>query len=206
MSKAHSPGTISVSGTGLVKVAPDEAIVRLSVFTEAKTAVEASQSNATATEAVIEATSAQPNHGVTTSGLNVRPITQYDDGVATIVGFRATNNVEIRTKVGYAGQVFDAGIAAGANQSSGIEFRLQDDRPQRDTALQIAVKEAVADASIVASTAGVELDGPESIDVDQGGGRTIQPALLRAETTTPVMPNDLTVSATVRIVFRTTCK
>ena len=123
---------------------------------EAETAAEASTENADVTLGVVNAVSAQPNHGVNTSGLGVNPISSYDPDTrtTTITGFRATNRVIVKTKVGYAGQVFDAGIEAGANQSSGIGFRVQDDRPQREQALRLAVEQAAARAKTAASAAG----------------------------------------------------
>lgn len=200
-------GTLEVSGTGRVEVSPDEAVVGLSVVTEAKTAAEAVADNAKATQAVVQAVSALPNHGVTTFGLSVSPLTRYDQatGTTTIVGFRATNGVSVRTKIDYAGRVFDEGIRAGANQSSGIDFRLQNEAPHRERALELAVDEAHAQARAVAKAAGVELVGPRSISVDPSGGPR---PLLRATALdasappTPVQPGDVTVAASVRIVFR----
>jgi uncharacterized protein YggE len=212
MQQAHDKGgsvggTLEVSGSGRVEVAPDEAVVQLSVVTEAKTASEAVASNATATQQVVDAVSAQPNHGVTTSGLGVNPIVQHDPQTGTVitVGFRATNGVSVRTKIGYAGQVYDAGIGAGANQSSGIDFRLQNDAPQREEALRLAVEDALAQARIVAKAAGVEVLGPETITIDSGGGRFyLRTMTLDAGSPrTPVLPGDLTISAGVRMVLRT---
>ena len=99
-------GTLNVTGTGNVSASPDEAIIQLGVVTDARTATEATTSNASATKRVIDAVSAQPNHGVTTTGLSVSPICSYDEAthVSTIVGFRATNGVNVTTKVGYAGR------------------------------------------------------------------------------------------------------
>jgi uncharacterized protein YggE len=206
--KAESMGgTIEVSGSGRVEVAPDEAAVQLSIITEAKTAGEAVAGNAAATQAVVDAVSAEPNHGVNTSGLGLGPITHYDPQTqaTTIVGYRATNGVSVRTKIGYAGQVFDAGIRAGANMSSGIDFRLQSDAPYREEALRLAVEDALMQARIVAKAAGVEVLGPETIAIDAGGGRfylrTV--ALEAGSPRTPVLPGDLTISAGVRMVLRT---
>lgn len=200
-------GTIEAAGSGRVEVAPDEAVVQLSIVTEAKTAGEAVAANATATQAVVDAVAAEPNHGVTTSGLGLGPLTQYDPQtqVTSIVGYRATNGVSVKTKVGYAGQVFDAGVAAGANQSSGIDFRLQQDGPFREQALRLAVEDALAQARIVAAAAGVEVLGVETIAIDSGGGRFfLRTAALDAGTPrTPVLPGDLTISAGVRMVLRT---
>ena len=101
-------GNLQVTGTGKVQVAPDEAIVHLGVVTDGKTATDAATSNAARTQAMISAITKQPNHGVTTVGLGVNPIMSYDPqtNVGTIVGFRATNGVEVKTKVGSDGEIF----------------------------------------------------------------------------------------------------
>lgn len=198
-------GTLHVTGTGTVQVAPDEAVVHFVVLTEGKTAGEAVSSNARRTQATVDAVSAQPNHGVTTTGLSVSPILKYEANVSTIVGFRATNGVEVKTKVGYAGQIFDAGISAGANESSGITFRIQNETPHREEALRIAVQQAFSEAGIVAKAAGVELDGPETIHINPPSS----PILHRAEAfqamtvPTPAIPGELTITASVQIVFHT---
>lgn len=200
-------GKLEVSGTGRVTVAPDEATIQLSVITQAKLAKDAVAQNAKLTQLVIDAVSAQPNHGVTTSGLGVSPITEYDPKTRTtkIIGNRATNGVAVKTKIGYAGQVFDAGIQAGANESSGINFGLRDETPFRDEALRLAVQTACSEARVVAEAASVELGGPEMIWVDSSPG----PMFLRAvaferdAAATPVIPEDLTIFASVRISFRT---
>lgn len=200
-------GTLLVTGTGKVQVAPDEALVTLGVLTDGKTAAEAVANNAQSTQALVDAVSSQPNHGVTTAGLSLSPIVSYDQttGLGTVVGFRASNGVEVKTKVGYAGQVYDAGVAAGANQSSGISFRVQDETAHREEALRLAVEHAYSEAKIVAKTARVALDGAESIQIDQGGGHVVY----RAQTfdskaaATPVLPEERTIAASVQIRFRT---
>lgn len=200
-------GTLHVSGTGKVQVAPDEAVVHLGVVSDGKTAAEAVTSNARETQAVIDAVSSQPNHGVTTLGLSVNPIVEYNatTSVGTIVGFRATNGVDVRTKIGYAGLIYDAGIAAGATQSSGITFRVQHEAPHREAALRLAVEVAYREANIVALAAKVVLEGPESIQIDAGGGRLVYRAgaLDARSVATPTAPEDLTIAASVQIQFRT---
>jgi uncharacterized protein YggE len=197
---------LSVTGTGRVQVAPDEAIVHLGIFTEGNTADEAVARNASETQAVIDAVSSQPNHGVTTSGLSVYPIISYEDSsVGKVVGFRATNGVEVTTKVGYVGRIYDVGIGAGANQSSGITFRVQNETPYREEALRLAVEEAFREAHLVARAARVELRGAESIQIESGDG----PVFYRAEARdaksepTPVIPERQTITARVQVEFRT---
>jgi uncharacterized protein len=198
---------LTVTGTGKVQVAPDEAVVHLSVVTEGRTAAEAVAANARQSQAVIAAVSAQPNHGVTTSGLSVYPIINYEPNtsVPTIVGFRATNGVEVTTKVGYVGQIYDAGMAAGANQSSGISFRVQNEVPYRDEALRLAVEEAFREAKVVADAANIGLGEVESIMVDPGEGIILfrTEALDMRAPATPVIPERQTITARVTIQLRT---
>jgi uncharacterized protein len=195
-----------VTGTGKVQVAPDEAVVHLTIVTDGRTAAEAVAQNARQTQAVINAVSALPNHGVTTSGLSVFPITSFDPntGVSTIVGFRATNSVNVTTKPEYVGQIYDAGLAAGANQSSGITFRLRDEVPVREEALRLAVDAAFREANVVAAAAGLEVGDIESLQVEPGDGIIF----FRSETfdaraaATPVIPEPLQITARVNVQFR----
>jgi uncharacterized protein YggE len=206
MKGKHGNGTLDVTGNGRVNVAPDEATVNLSVITEGKTAGEAVAANAKHSQSVIDAVTEQPNHGVTTTGLGVSPIIEYDTSKhSRIVGYRATNGVVVKTKIGYAGQVFDAGIRAGANESSGITFGVSNDAQYREDALRLAVRAAFCEARAVATAADVELDGPESIVIEPSGGRVIfrTASLERSAPVTPVIPDDMTISASVRLVFRT---
>jgi hypothetical protein len=189
---------------GQVQVAPDEAVIYLGVLTEGKTAAEATASNARYTQAVIDAVAAQPNHGITTAGLGITPVMSYDTttGVGRIVGFRASNTVEVRTKVAYAAGIYDAGIGAGANQSS-VAFRVHDEAPHREAALQLAVDEALREAKVVAKAAGVELKDPESIQVEPGGRIFYRSEAIDAKiAATPILPEETTISAAVQIVFR----
>jgi uncharacterized protein len=134
------PGMIEVTGYAEVSAPPDEALVILDVITQAETASLAISLNAELTRAVIEAVEAEPNTGITTSGLSVYPIYSYDPDthVSTISAFTARNGVRVRTEPAAAGRVFDAGVEAGANVSSGILYRIRDESPLREQALRAA--------------------------------------------------------------------
>jgi uncharacterized protein YggE len=206
MKDKFTEGTIEALGHGEVFAAPDEAIVTFEVVTQAKTAAKAVAENAEITKEVIDAVSDQPNHGVTTTGLSVWPVHQYDPetNIDKIIGFRATNGVRVRTKPGFAGQVYDAGIEAGANVSSGIMFRIEDETPLRAEALERAVDNAYKEAEIVAKAAEIDILGVRAIVIDPVMG----PVYVSSEkidadaVATPVMPEDLSVQANVRITFR----
>ncbi len=200
-------GTLSVSGTGEVRAKSDIATVRLAVLTEAKTAAQAVKENAERATRVIKSLEkiGVPTDAIATTGLNVFPITHWDKDTQTNVldGYRAENSIAATVAVEMTGQVFDTGIEAGADQSSGVTFGIKDERPQREEALRIAVKEAYADAQVAAYTADVKLLGARTIDISEGG----QPVFKRMETlsardsSTPVLPGELVISARVHMTF-----
>lgn len=90
-----------------------------------------------------------------------------------------------------AGKVFDTGVAAGANEGSGLSFGLKDERPYRHQALDLAIKAARAEAEAVCRAMGVTLKGPHTIQVIQGGGPVqLQSERLLMKSTTPVLPGE----------------
>lgn len=207
MAYQDEDGILESPGTGLVEVAPDLGVVRLAVITEAETAAEAVQQNATRMQQVLAAVQALPHREIETVGLGVRPITTWDPDTrtASITGYRAENAVEVEVDVDQVAPVFDAGITAGANESSGIELRLSDETPHRKQALRLAYEEARAGAEAVAEAAGVTLGQPERITIDPASGlepRRFEAAMLRAEASTPVLPGPLAVRASLRAAFR----
>lgn len=196
---------LDVTGYGVIEVPPDLAEVRLAVITEAPTAAEATRLNAELLRQVLDAVDALPHERVSTVGLSLHPMYTYDPaaGTSAITGYRAENSIAVETEVEDAGAIFDAGIAAGANTSSGIGFRLRDERPLREEALALAYQQAHADATTVAAVAGVRLLGPDELTIEPEG-RIYRPMLelaRSADVSTPVMPGLLSVSASVRVRF-----
>jgi uncharacterized protein YggE len=197
-------GTLEATGTGTIDVPPDLAIVRLAVVTEAPTAADASAQNAKRMREVLDAIEALPHERISTVGLSLQPIFTFDPatGASSITGYRAENSIKVEADVEEAGRLFDAGIAAGANVSSGISFRLRDDRPHREEALDRAFQQAYSDARATASSADVTLLAPQAlvIEPEAQGPRMFDMARL-ADSGTPVQPGLITVSATVRVRF-----
>ncbi len=197
--------TLEATGIGVLEVAPDLAEVRLTVITEAPTAAEAASENAKRLREVLDAVEALPHRRVSTLGLSLQPIYRYDSatGTSSITGYRAENSIKVETAVDDAGRTFDAGIAAGANTSSGIGFRLQDDQPYREEAIDLAFRQAHADASAVASAADVTLLAPVELTVEphEPGPRPLFELARAADAPTPVLPGLFTVRATVRVRF-----
>src|SRR5512143_3598251 len=159
-SEAASPSII-VSGTAEVSVTPDRAVVSLGAVVEATQALDAQKQLAQVMQRVIKDIRAQgiPDEKTRTVGLSLNPI--YSQPVPKagqepepprIVGYRASNTVRVQVDdLERVGGVIDAGIAAGANQLSGLAFDLRDDIKPRKQALQLAAQEARSRAEAIAS-------------------------------------------------------
>lgn len=160
---------VSVTGEGEVSAAPDMAIVRLGVSTQAQAAREASDANARKMTALIAAVKAAgvADADIQTSRLSLFP--QMSGGNnPRVTGFNASNEVTVKVRdlAGVSG-VLDRAIAAGANEMSGIEFVVS----QRSQLLDKARTEAVADArrkaEVYAAAAGVSLGRP--VEISEAG-------------------------------------
>ncbi len=157
------PGVLSVSGHGEARVAPDQVMISLGVTTQADTAAQAMQDNATRQQAVLDTLKqAGIEEGdIQTSGLSLNPMMNYPENApATITGYMAQNLLSVRvTEIARAGEVLDSIVGAGANEMQGIQFIRDDSQAAEDEALKLAVADATHRAQVMAEAAGVEL-GP----------------------------------------------
>ena len=93
------PRTISLSGHGEVRLAPDTAIVNLGVASQAPAAKDALAANTTAMQSVFAALKAAgiEDKDVQTSNFMVQPRYNFQDGKAPeLVGYDVSNNVTVR--------------------------------------------------------------------------------------------------------------
>lgn len=164
---SNPPPRIIVAGEGEAAVAPDLAIVTLSVLREAETAREALDENNEATAAVIAAMKEAgiESRDLQTSGLQINPRYVYpknDDGEGQprIVAYQVTNTLTVRVRdIGRVGEILDRSVSLGVNQGGGIAFSNDDPSAARTEARRRAVEDAIARARTLAEAAGVGL-GP----------------------------------------------
>ena len=212
MPKGHhgcATSTLNVTGQGEARVAPDLAVVTLGVTTQADSAAEAMQQNASQQRAVIDALKAAglAAENIQTSGLNLNPMRDYGENrQPEVIGYEASNMVSIRVSdIDRLGEVLDTIVAAGANQINGIDFRREDAAQTQDDARRAAVEDARHKAQILADAAGVQLGHVIQIgDVDTGHGPSpmrMMAADMAKEGGTPVEPGQLSMSAQVQMKF-----
>lgn len=195
---APPPG-IAVNGESTVMAAPDQAYLTVGVQTSARTAREASSSNATRVAAVVEAVTRAgiPPSAIRTVGLSLRPIYGQRTEPATgrgpaqgpagdvaaapaiapgevrapvITGYEATNQLEVTiADVTQAGEILDAAIGAGANLAGNLRFTLKDDSEVVARALREAAADARARADAIAAGLGTRVTGILSASDESGG-------------------------------------
>lgn len=205
---AQTPQIVS-SGRGETRIAPDRAMVMVTVVTRATTAVAAGAANArqtTSTMAALRAAGLAADD-LSTMGYSVNPDYQYaPNAKPKITGYTARNTVRADVKqIDQTGKIIDAALAGGANEIGGVEFRASNvDAARRDAlakAVALACGDAVAMARAVGATAG---QATELTTMFEGPPRPMMEMAMMAtqrsaaqDVPTPINPGEFTVSAQV---------
>lgn len=157
------PPRIMVSGEGEAAIAPDLALLSLSVMREAKTAREAFDANNDAMAAVIAAMKASgiAERDLQTAGIQINPRYNYTnkpDGSqeAELIAYQVTNTLSVRVRdIDKTGEILDKAVSLGVNQGGGISFTNDDPAAAVAEARKKAVADAIAKAKTLAEAAGV---------------------------------------------------
>jgi len=208
--------TISVDGTGTVKVLPDEVIIDVSVVTEKPTTEEAVNENTSIFNKVkrsIEKTNAA-NLKIETTNFNLSPLYDYSvqNKPPKIYAYQVTSTIEVRTTdLEKMGGIIASAIESGATNISSIGFDLTESLKQKavNDALTAATNDASAKAKIIADSMGLTIDRVYAIN--ESG--TSFPVPLRTDmkaaaegasgnvSAPEILPQEIEVSASVGIVY-----
>lgn len=159
------PPRIIVSGEGQSTVAPDLALLTLSVMREANTARAALDANNDAMAAVIAAMKSAgiKDRDLQTAGIQINPRYNYTnkpDGSqeAELVAYQVTNTLSVRIRdIDKTGEILDKAVSLGVNQGGGISFSNEDSKAAVTEARRKAVADAMAKAKTLAEAAGVSI-------------------------------------------------
>ncbi len=204
--------SLNLSAYGEVKAAPDMATISFGVVTEAATAADAMQQNATRMTQVMAALrrAGINERDVQTSGLNLSA--QYDyvqNEPPRLRGYQANNRVTvIINDLDRVGTTADAVVAAGVNQIDGISFGLKDPSAAENEARRLAVRNLQAKAALYSDALGTSLGSIRSLS--EGGGYAPQPPMpmyaVRAQSmgaadSTPVAAGELSIRIDITGVY-----
>ena len=207
--------TIEVSGRGVVKVMPDEVHVMVAVVSEALTAQDAAEMNSENMTKVFAALKKAGIGEVKTRQYSITPIYEWVEEVtmegkrqkSVIVGYKATNMIEVVCMPEDAGKAIDAAVLGGANQIDSISFQLSETLSETSysDALRKAVKNAQGKGDVVADEMGIVGIYPVKISVEDFYLPVYRIAAptegAAAQTPTPITPSEIEVSASVRIIY-----
>jgi uncharacterized protein len=203
-----TPRTLTVSGSGEVKAAPNAATLSTGVLTQAANAAAALAANARAMTAIFDTLhrAGIADKNIQTSNISVSPQYSGKPGqVQHIAGYQVSNTVTVMVdSLDNVGPTLDALVAAGSNQIDGPNFMIADPEPLLAKAREQAVKDAVAKAHVYAAAAGVTL-GP-ILSISEGGSYAPQPmdrvmSVASFAPKTPVAAGEESVSANVSITW-----
>jgi uncharacterized protein len=203
-----APRTITMSGHGEVKAAPDQAQINTGVTTAAPTAATALAANTARMRALFDtlAGAGIAAKNIQTVNFSVSP--QYTGGApgqpSRVTGYQVTNQLSVHLDdVARVGATLDALVTAGSNQMDGISFSIRDPAPLLEKARTDAVADAQARAQTYARAAGVTL-GPV-LTISEGGGEVrtyrMAPMMMKAAGPVPVAAGEESVTADVSLVW-----
>jgi uncharacterized protein YggE len=203
---------IIVRGEGEIRVAPDEATVRIGILRQAATAQLAQeQANTVANDILAAVTKVGiAAKDIQTSRLTLSPVyaPRAADASQRITGYQASNIVAVHLlDLAKVGPVIDAALRAGANEIQGVQFGLRDELSASQQALKQAVAEAQKKAETIAEGVHAQLGPPMEIE-ENGASITPRPAFaapmarMAEAAATPVSPGEIEVHASVTIRYR----
>ena len=202
---------LSVSGSGTVQSAPDQAFITLGVVTHAETAGEAQQENAAKATAIRNAlaTLGIEDKDVKTEDYKFSP--EYNrerNERSVIIGYTASNTIRVKVhNVALVGDVVDAALASGANTVYSLDFSIRDTNGLRRRALESAVIDARDKADAIVHALGKSIVGVHHVTENTGmfQSRQNNSMMMKSMDTTaestPIDAGTLSLTADVHIEY-----
>lgn len=201
--------TVTVRGEGIVRMAPDRALVRVGAESRARDPKEAQSTNATAMSAVLQKITAAgiPKDAIRTLVVSLQQEYDFSSGRQTPRGYLARNVVEVRVDdLARLGDVLDAGVSSGATTIQGLQFDIKERTRVEREALTRAVADATARAEAAAAGARRTVDRVIRIDETTEGPIMRPQAEFRmaaeavaAPPTTPVAEGEIEIRSIVTL-------
>jgi uncharacterized protein len=199
---------VTVSGEGSASAVPDNAVIRLGVSSQGKTARAASDANAKEMTVVLAAIkdSDVADRDIQTTSLSLQP--QYESnktGAPRLIGFQANNQVTVKIRdIANLPTVLDRAIAAGANEMSGIEFVVSEQTKLLDKARAAAIADAHRKAELYANAAGMKVGRVMSISEEGAAPQPRPYQAMRAGAAAPIAPGEQMLRAVVTVSYELT--
>ena len=202
------PRTLSLSGTATVHAQPDQVVFNIGAYTEERTASAAIDENARIMTAVLNAVKEQgvKVENISTAYYSVTPNYNYD--AKMVISYQVTNMVQVKiSDLSKVGAIIDVASAAGANKVDSISFGLSDAAANniKLSAYKAAIADAKAKAEVITQNLGITVTGVQSVSesyyypqIDYM--KSVMPTY-GASASTPILQGNISVTATLNIVY-----
>ena len=193
---------VTASGRGETRLAPNFGIVMFGVTTRAGNAADAASQNAAKVASTLAALrdAGIATEDLSNEGYSLEPA--YEDNGRRRSGFAARNAIRTRVnRIDQIGRVIDAGIGGGATEVHSVQFGATSMEEARRTAVVEAVKQARAEAALLATAAGgalgrlITISSSSAIPTAFGRLESVTVTAAGANVPTFISPRDLTVTA-----------
>ena len=205
--------TLSVSGEGVVEVAPDRATISVGVVTQDRDASRAQAANAKAAQDIINSivSLGVERKNIHTSDYNFRPTYRQEENRRNeINGYVVNNTIYIMLdNLNLVGKVIDTALSNGANNINSLDFGIKNRKKLQDEALVLAIRDARQRAELVARELGKSIVGIQDVSINTGGVGMVRMNKMYAmaesatmDYATPIEAGTLSCSASVNVTFR----
>ena len=163
---AMAEGVLNVRGSGTVYMTADLVRVTMGVSRTGDDVAEIQREvNARINAICAELTAAGLDESaISTSSIYIYPQYDYSGEIQKLVGYTINSSINVITEdIDNIGKYIDAAFAAGANTFDSISFSASDTAEAKKQALEIAVKNAMEKAEVMAGASGSALGELKSV-------------------------------------------
>lgn len=206
--------SVTVSGKGELRAAPNEAEITVGVVTQDTSAAQAMEKNNNAVQQLLVALEEMgiARRDIRTTSFNVSPQYNYDrEGrlPPEIIGYQASNQVQVKVReLEQLGTLLDQLIQQGANQVHGVQLSVRDEQQRLDEVRQQALNDARRKAELYARAAGARLGRVLLVEETPQGFSGPMPrqhfATEARAAAVPIAPGEQTLEVDVQVTFALT--
>ncbi len=193
-----------LGGRGVVRAAPDIAVLRLGVQTVGGNLQEIQEENAKISQAVLQSVYRLGITEIQTVGYDINKMIEYVEGRQVDKGYSVRNIFEIRTNnMELVGTIIDTAVQNGANVVEFIQFEVSNINQYYLHALNLAIGNAYEKAASIADSLGLQLH-PFPRKITENSQPPIPYAAINMREgafATPVEPGTNQIEASVTVEF-----
>ncbi len=207
---ALADSEITVQGTGVIRTAPDIAVISVGAEESGEDVAAIQAQLNTRINGLIAALTGEAcgiaEEDIQTNNYSIYR-RYYDDYGNPTQDYVASCSLNVVVRdIEKAGGIIDAAFAAGANTLGNVSFSVADDGTLSDKALELAVADGMHRAQIIAGAAGIELPAvpsrvSEAAEVFYRSSNTVAKSMAEDSAGTRIMSGSVEITANVTVTY-----